>query len=162
MSTPQKNSQPDNAKPVYPPTPTTPETELSDQRIMIKDIQRLAKLIGDTLKSDEIIEMLSEFSTAPDKSMTDDLEPCLGHARCDVHEALQTKVSASMSDDRTESDSHYPDIMSRPLRETSGTRTPCKMELIDSHVEALERGMSTRPEDGNDPSALDAQDTSGV
>ncbi|KAJ7605897.1 hypothetical protein FB45DRAFT_879050 [Roridomyces roridus] len=47
-----------------------PFTPQSNQRITIKDIQRLTKLIGDTLKSDEIIEMLDESSTAPDKSMS--------------------------------------------------------------------------------------------
>ncbi|KAJ7605906.1 hypothetical protein FB45DRAFT_848483 [Roridomyces roridus] len=52
--------------------PSTSESELPNQRIMIKDIQRLTKLIGDTIKSDELIEMLDEFSTAPDKSMSFD------------------------------------------------------------------------------------------
>ncbi|KAJ7749615.1 hypothetical protein B0H16DRAFT_1461028 [Mycena metata] len=50
--------------------PTASEAELPNQRIKIKDIQELSKLIGDKLKGDEIIEMLSEFSTAPDKSMS--------------------------------------------------------------------------------------------
>ncbi|KAJ7028072.1 hypothetical protein C8F04DRAFT_1036753 [Mycena alexandri] len=49
--------------------PTVSESELPKQRIRIKDIQELSKLIGDKLKGDEIIEMLSEFSTAPDRSM---------------------------------------------------------------------------------------------
>ncbi|KAJ7500775.1 hypothetical protein B0H11DRAFT_766542 [Mycena galericulata] len=50
--------------------PSAPESELPNQRVMIKDIQRLSKLIGDSLKGEEIIEMLSEFSTSPDKSMS--------------------------------------------------------------------------------------------
>ncbi|KAJ7648455.1 hypothetical protein B0H17DRAFT_873587, partial [Mycena rosella] len=50
--------------------PSASESELPDQRIMIKDIQRVSKLIGDTLKADEIIEMLEEFSTSPDKSVS--------------------------------------------------------------------------------------------
>jgi hypothetical protein len=84
--------------------PSASEEELPNQRIGIKDIQRLSKLIGDKLKGDEvrvvssflrrsalllrsfilpqvfmifltymdtqIIEMLSEFSTSPDKSMS--------------------------------------------------------------------------------------------
>ncbi|KAJ7711005.1 hypothetical protein B0H16DRAFT_1344132, partial [Mycena metata] len=50
--------------------PTASEAELPNQRIKIKDIQELSKLISDKLKGDEIIEMLGEFSTAPDKSMS--------------------------------------------------------------------------------------------
>ncbi|KAJ6542885.1 hypothetical protein B0H19DRAFT_1212699 [Mycena capillaripes] len=50
--------------------PAADAAELPEQRIGIKDIQRLSKLIGDNLKGDEIIEMLSEFSSAPDKSMS--------------------------------------------------------------------------------------------
>ncbi|KAJ7930614.1 hypothetical protein B0H13DRAFT_2532961, partial [Mycena leptocephala] len=50
--------------------PSASEEELLNQRIGIKDVQRLSKLIGDKLKGDEIIEMLSEFSTSPDKSMS--------------------------------------------------------------------------------------------
>ncbi|KAJ7194934.1 hypothetical protein GGX14DRAFT_677659 [Mycena pura] len=50
--------------------PDASVTELPDQRIMIADIQRSSKLIGDKLKSEEIIEMLEEFSTSPDKSMS--------------------------------------------------------------------------------------------
>ncbi|KAF8179034.1 hypothetical protein K438DRAFT_1604177 [Mycena galopus ATCC 62051] len=50
--------------------PTVAETELPDQRITIKDVQRLTKLIGDKLKGDEMLEMLGEFSTAPDRSMS--------------------------------------------------------------------------------------------
>ncbi|KAF8179021.1 hypothetical protein K438DRAFT_1908356 [Mycena galopus ATCC 62051] len=50
--------------------PTVAETELPGQRITIKDVQRLTKLIGDKLKGDEMLEMLGEFSTAPDRSMS--------------------------------------------------------------------------------------------
>ncbi|KAJ7194931.1 hypothetical protein GGX14DRAFT_404290 [Mycena pura] len=50
--------------------PDASVTELPDQRIMIADIQRSSKLIGDKLKSEEIIEMLEEFSTSPDNSMS--------------------------------------------------------------------------------------------
>ncbi|KAJ6600433.1 hypothetical protein DFH09DRAFT_595290 [Mycena vulgaris] len=50
--------------------PSASEAELSEQRMMIKDIQRVSKLIGDSLKGEEIIEMLQEFSTSPDKSMS--------------------------------------------------------------------------------------------
>ncbi|KAJ7842894.1 hypothetical protein B0H13DRAFT_1731675 [Mycena leptocephala] len=50
--------------------PSASKEELPNQRIGIKDVQRLSKLIGDKLKGDEIIEMLSEFSTSPDKSMS--------------------------------------------------------------------------------------------
>ncbi|KAF7344984.1 hypothetical protein MVEN_01661200 [Mycena venus] len=48
--------------------PKVSEEELTTKRIGIKDIQRLTKLIGDKLKGDEIIEMLGEFSTSPDKN----------------------------------------------------------------------------------------------
>ncbi|KAJ7745918.1 hypothetical protein DFH07DRAFT_833138 [Mycena maculata] len=50
--------------------PSASESELPNQRIMIKDVQRLSKLIGDTLKGEDIIEMLAEFSASPDKSMS--------------------------------------------------------------------------------------------
>ncbi|KAK0464561.1 uncharacterized protein EV420DRAFT_1638112 [Desarmillaria tabescens] len=47
----------------------TPE-DLPRQKIMISDIQRVAKLLNEKLKAEEIIEMLEIFSSAPDKSMT--------------------------------------------------------------------------------------------
>ncbi|KAJ7156177.1 hypothetical protein C8R46DRAFT_1115332, partial [Mycena filopes] len=50
--------------------PDASQSELPTQRIGITDIQRLTKLIGDKMKGDEIIEMLGEFSTAPDKTMS--------------------------------------------------------------------------------------------
>ncbi|KAF7373159.1 hypothetical protein MSAN_00524000 [Mycena sanguinolenta] len=50
--------------------PAVSEAELPDQRITVQDIQRLTKLIGDKLKGDEVLEMLGEFSTAPDRSMS--------------------------------------------------------------------------------------------
>ncbi|KAG6915133.1 hypothetical protein DXG01_013097 [Tephrocybe rancida] len=40
------------------------------QKIMIKDIQRVAKLLGEKIKADEVIEMLDAFSTSPDKSVS--------------------------------------------------------------------------------------------
>ncbi|KAJ6458877.1 hypothetical protein C8R47DRAFT_1162820 [Mycena vitilis] len=50
--------------------PGASQDELATQRIGIKNIQTLSKLIGDNLKGAEIIEMLGEFSTAPDKTMS--------------------------------------------------------------------------------------------
>jgi len=44
--------------------------ELADQRIAIKDIQRVAKLLNEKLKADEMLEMLEMFSTSPDKTMS--------------------------------------------------------------------------------------------
>ncbi|KAK0221818.1 hypothetical protein IW262DRAFT_1376294 [Armillaria fumosa] len=46
----------------------TPE-DLPRQKIMIADIQRVSKLLNENLKAEEIIEMLENFSSAPDKSM---------------------------------------------------------------------------------------------
>ncbi|KAK7035674.1 hypothetical protein R3P38DRAFT_3263179 [Favolaschia claudopus] len=50
--------------------PDASEAELPAQRVTVADIQRLSKLIGDKLKAEEILDMLGEFSTAPDKSMS--------------------------------------------------------------------------------------------
>ncbi|KAF7298045.1 hypothetical protein HMN09_01025800 [Mycena chlorophos] len=50
--------------------PDVSPDDLPNQRVMIKDVQRLTQLIGDKLKSEEIIEMVEEFSTSPDKSMS--------------------------------------------------------------------------------------------
>ncbi|KAK7027653.1 hypothetical protein R3P38DRAFT_2939571 [Favolaschia claudopus] len=50
--------------------PDISEADLPDQRVTMGDIQRLSKLIGDKLKAEEILDMLAEFSTAPDKSMS--------------------------------------------------------------------------------------------
>ncbi|KAJ6457609.1 hypothetical protein C8R45DRAFT_1032710 [Mycena sanguinolenta] len=62
--------------------PTVSEAELPNQRIAVQDIQRLTKLIGDKLKGDEILEMLGEFSTAPDRSMNlSDFETMMMAAR---------------------------------------------------------------------------------
>ncbi|RXW16559.1 hypothetical protein EST38_g9297 [Candolleomyces aberdarensis] len=52
--------------------PDTPPSELSKQRIMIKDIQRVAGLLKEKLKADEIVDMLEMFSTSPDKSVSYD------------------------------------------------------------------------------------------
>ncbi|KAK7035658.1 hypothetical protein R3P38DRAFT_3350758 [Favolaschia claudopus] len=50
--------------------PDVSEADLPDQRVTMGDIQRLSKLIGDKLKAEEILDMLGEFSAAPDKSMS--------------------------------------------------------------------------------------------
>ncbi|EKM75672.1 hypothetical protein AGABI1DRAFT_132064 [Agaricus bisporus var. burnettii JB137-S8] len=52
--------------------PSIPIEELHAQRIMIKDIQRVAKLLNEKLKAEEMVEMLETFSTSPDKSMNFD------------------------------------------------------------------------------------------
>ncbi|KAF7315102.1 hypothetical protein MIND_00024400 [Mycena indigotica] len=52
--------------------PDVDPKDLVQQRVMIKDVQRLTQLIGDKLKSEEIVEMVEEFSTSPDKSMSFD------------------------------------------------------------------------------------------
>ncbi|KAG6858657.1 hypothetical protein C0993_005298, partial [Termitomyces sp. T159_Od127] len=46
--------------------PDVPLEDVPKQRIMIKDIQRVAKLLGEKIKADEMIEMLDAFSTMPD------------------------------------------------------------------------------------------------
>ncbi|KAJ7157990.1 hypothetical protein C8R43DRAFT_882751 [Mycena crocata] len=50
--------------------PSASPSELPTKRIGIKDLQQLTKLIGDKLKGEEIIEMLEEFSTSSDKTMS--------------------------------------------------------------------------------------------
>ncbi|KAG5351444.1 hypothetical protein C0989_006405 [Termitomyces sp. Mn162] len=50
--------------------PDVPPEDVPKQRIMIKDIQRVAKLLGEKIKADEMIEMLDAFSTMPDKSVS--------------------------------------------------------------------------------------------
>ncbi|KAH7910353.1 hypothetical protein BJ138DRAFT_1087884 [Hygrophoropsis aurantiaca] len=55
--------------------PDIPDSHLDQQRIMIKDIMRIAKLLKEKLKAEEIVEMLEAFSTSPDKSVSlSDLE----------------------------------------------------------------------------------------
>ncbi|KAG6895309.1 hypothetical protein C0992_002018 [Termitomyces sp. T32_za158] len=49
--------------------PDVSPEDVPKQRIMIKDIQRVAKLLGEKIKADEMIEMLDAFSTMPDKSV---------------------------------------------------------------------------------------------
>ncbi|TFK43098.1 hypothetical protein BDQ12DRAFT_674389 [Crucibulum laeve] len=49
--------------------PEVSDEELPKQKIMIKDIQRVAKLLGEKIKADEMVEMLELFSSSPDKSM---------------------------------------------------------------------------------------------
>jgi len=46
-----------------------PDGELDCQKIMIKDVTRVANLLKEKIKAEEIIEMLDAFSTSPDKSM---------------------------------------------------------------------------------------------
>ncbi|KAH7924712.1 hypothetical protein BV22DRAFT_1105333 [Leucogyrophana mollusca] len=50
--------------------PGVPDSELDRQKIMIKDITRVATLLKEKLKAEEIVEMLEAFSTSPDKSMS--------------------------------------------------------------------------------------------
>jgi hypothetical protein len=49
--------------------PHVSDNELDRQRIMIKDITRVADLLKENLKTEDILEMLGAFSTLPDKSM---------------------------------------------------------------------------------------------
>ncbi|KAF8156673.1 hypothetical protein B0H34DRAFT_783083 [Crassisporium funariophilum] len=49
--------------------PDVPPSELAYQKLMIKDLQRVAKLLSENLKAEEMVEMLKTFSTSPDKSM---------------------------------------------------------------------------------------------
>jgi len=50
--------------------PQVPDVELDHQRIMIKDIARVADLLKENLKTEEILEMLEAFSTRGDKSIS--------------------------------------------------------------------------------------------
>ncbi|KAI0726710.1 hypothetical protein C8Q72DRAFT_783112 [Fomitopsis betulina] len=50
--------------------PDIPDAQLDTQRIMIKDITRVAKLLKEKIAADEIMEMLAMFSTSADKSMS--------------------------------------------------------------------------------------------
>ncbi|KAF8315448.1 hypothetical protein DL93DRAFT_916364 [Clavulina sp. PMI_390] len=50
--------------------PEVAESELSSQRIMIKDIARVANLLSIKVKTEEIMEMLEAFSTSNDKSIS--------------------------------------------------------------------------------------------
>ncbi|KAF8067593.1 hypothetical protein FPV67DRAFT_1625682 [Lyophyllum atratum] len=50
--------------------PDVPEEDVPHQKIMIKDIQRVAKLLGEKIKAEEMVEMLDTFSTSPDKSVS--------------------------------------------------------------------------------------------
>ncbi|KAG6837469.1 hypothetical protein H0H93_009012 [Arthromyces matolae] len=49
---------------------SVPLEDIPKQRIMIKDVQRVAKILGEKIKADEMIEMLDAFSTMPDKSVS--------------------------------------------------------------------------------------------
>ncbi|KAG2143497.1 uncharacterized protein EDB93DRAFT_1088175 [Suillus bovinus] len=46
-----------------------PDAELDRQKIMIKDVTRVANLLKEKIKAEEIIAMLEVFSTSADKSM---------------------------------------------------------------------------------------------
>jgi len=50
--------------------PEASEQDLPFQRIMIKDIQRVAKLLGEKIKAEDVVEMVNMFSTSADKSMS--------------------------------------------------------------------------------------------
>jgi len=50
--------------------PSIPLTDLPNKNIMIKDIQRVAKLLGEKVTAEETIEMLEAFSSSPDKSVS--------------------------------------------------------------------------------------------
>ncbi|EEB93331.1 hypothetical protein MPER_08026 [Moniliophthora perniciosa FA553] len=44
--------------------------EVSKQRIVIDDIQRVVKLLNEKMKAEEMMEMLETFSSSPDKSVS--------------------------------------------------------------------------------------------
>ncbi|KAG9013820.1 hypothetical protein FRB94_000800 [Tulasnella sp. JGI-2019a] len=46
------------------------KVNLVKQRILIKDVARVAKMLKEKLATEEILEMLEAFSTSPDKSMS--------------------------------------------------------------------------------------------
>ncbi|KAF7794321.1 hypothetical protein EIP86_005455 [Pleurotus ostreatoroseus] len=50
--------------------PEVPEENLDSQKIMIKDISRVASLLKEKITAEEILEMLEAFTTSPDKSMS--------------------------------------------------------------------------------------------
>ncbi|KAI0788781.1 hypothetical protein C8Q75DRAFT_793569 [Abortiporus biennis] len=49
--------------------PDVKDEDLDNQRIMIKDITRVAKMLNEKITAQETVEMLEEFSTLPDKSL---------------------------------------------------------------------------------------------
>lgn len=49
--------------------PEVDDNDLESQKIMIKDISRVASLLNEKIKAEEIVEMLEAFSTSRDKSM---------------------------------------------------------------------------------------------
>lgn len=49
--------------------PDVPDDQLEFQRIRIRDLSRVSALLKEKLTAEEIVEMLHEFSTAPDKSV---------------------------------------------------------------------------------------------
>ncbi|KAJ3511345.1 hypothetical protein NMY22_g15678 [Coprinellus aureogranulatus] len=52
--------------------PDVKEEQLKTKRLMIKDVQRVAGLLKEKIKAEEMIDMLEMFSTSPDKSMSYD------------------------------------------------------------------------------------------
>ncbi|KIY69129.1 hypothetical protein CYLTODRAFT_394400 [Cylindrobasidium torrendii FP15055 ss-10] len=50
--------------------PDASSEELPDKKIMISDIQRVAKLLKEKIKAEDIVEMLEAFSTSADKSVS--------------------------------------------------------------------------------------------
>lgn len=50
--------------------PDVEDKDLDSQRIMIKDIVRVSPLVKETITAEEVMEMLTEFSTSPDKSVS--------------------------------------------------------------------------------------------
>ncbi|TFK22365.1 hypothetical protein FA15DRAFT_671567 [Coprinopsis marcescibilis] len=50
--------------------PSVPTESLKDQKIMINDIQRVADLLKEKLKAQEIMDMIEMFSTSSDKSIS--------------------------------------------------------------------------------------------
>ncbi|KAH9933295.1 uncharacterized protein B0H18DRAFT_1115308 [Fomitopsis serialis] len=50
--------------------PDVPDSQLDKQRIMIKDITRVAKLLKEKITAEETLEMLEMFASSADKSMS--------------------------------------------------------------------------------------------
>ncbi|KAK2459607.1 hypothetical protein APHAL10511_008362 [Amanita phalloides] len=50
--------------------PSVPLEDVPNKKIMIKDIQRVAGLLGEKLTADEMVEMLAVFSSSPDKTVS--------------------------------------------------------------------------------------------
>ncbi|PVG01620.1 hypothetical protein CPB86DRAFT_781418 [Serendipita vermifera] len=50
--------------------PDVKDEDLASQRIMIKDIVRVAELLKEKMTAEEVLEMLEAFSSSPDKSVS--------------------------------------------------------------------------------------------